>query len=404
MEINQPTPSKIPSWLKRLQESSWEAEILISGGAIFTLLSLSDYLLEFVVQLKFSAAFSGLDIATLLVMVALKGITVGFILHIILRGIWISIVCLNYSFPQGINFDRLKLSGWYNEEAHRYKLTDQIVKLDHISGIVFFASFSSVFFTIGYVVVCAITFVISGFLFSVFNIEGSELSIFLTSNTLYLLFLFDLLSSGWLRTNVTIGKIYYPVYRLLNLLSLAFLYRPWFQIVFSNVNRVRAFIFCALFLVVTIGYANVSLVRLFHWKTFIDTHVFESAPTGGPITNTFYENRLGSSLLIFYACIPSETISGNYFRLFVPYRSGYDDGISDAGKKYFSEIVKVSLNEKNLDAAAWIGTNHEVTGQKGIFTMIPTEDLPKGKNTLTIEINDDYFANKQPIRIFFWKE
>ena len=27
-----------PSWLKNLQENSWELELLISGGAIFTLI------------------------------------------------------------------------------------------------------------------------------------------------------------------------------------------------------------------------------------------------------------------------------------------------------------------------------------------------------------------------------
>jgi hypothetical protein len=32
-------------WLKRLQQNSWEVELLISGGAIFTLFQILKYLL-----------------------------------------------------------------------------------------------------------------------------------------------------------------------------------------------------------------------------------------------------------------------------------------------------------------------------------------------------------------------
>src|SRR6478736_5336946 len=141
---------KVPKWLKRLQENSWEAELLISGGAIFALLSFSENLIDFVQHLKFSSSFIGMDITTLLFMGAVKGITIGFILHIVLRGLWISLVCLNYSFPQGINFTRLKISGWYESKARQYKLVEQILSLDHLSGLVFFASFAFVFFIIGF--------------------------------------------------------------------------------------------------------------------------------------------------------------------------------------------------------------------------------------------------------------
>ena len=35
-------PHTPPKWLKRIQENSWEPEILISGGAILALFTLSD--------------------------------------------------------------------------------------------------------------------------------------------------------------------------------------------------------------------------------------------------------------------------------------------------------------------------------------------------------------------------
>jgi len=38
----------IPKWLRRLQENSWEMELLISGGAIFSLFQLSDLYVDFI--------------------------------------------------------------------------------------------------------------------------------------------------------------------------------------------------------------------------------------------------------------------------------------------------------------------------------------------------------------------
>jgi len=395
---------KVPKWLKRLQENSWEAELLISGGAIFALLSFSENLIDFVQHLKFSSSFIGMDITTLLFMGAVKGITIGFILHIVLRGLWISLVCLNYSFPQGINFTRLKISGWYESKARQYKLVEQILSLDHLSGLVFFASFAFVFFIIGFLAITASSYVLSGLIASLFGNSIDEAdTFFLPLNIIYSLFIIDLISSGWLRTNKWIGRFYFPIYYILNGLSLAFIYRPWFQIIFTNINRWKAFAFCVLFLVVTAAYTNVSLVRLFHWRTFIDQHHYQASAIDGPTLHTFYENRLGGST-IFFACIPSEIATEKYFRLFVPYRSGYDPDIEAANGKYFSDIVDVQFNKDKPLQLEWIGTTHEITNQRGIFAMLPIENLPSGKNTLAISIRSNYFASRMKREIPFWKE
>jgi hypothetical protein len=45
MEIKE-SAHKVPKWLKKLQENSWELELLISGGAIFSLFQLTDVFLN----------------------------------------------------------------------------------------------------------------------------------------------------------------------------------------------------------------------------------------------------------------------------------------------------------------------------------------------------------------------
>jgi hypothetical protein len=91
----------IPKWLRKLQENSWEMELLISGGAIFSLFQLSDLYVDFISSLKMTNAIVGLGILSMVGMFSLKLLTVGFITHLIFRAFWLALVCINYVFPNG---------------------------------------------------------------------------------------------------------------------------------------------------------------------------------------------------------------------------------------------------------------------------------------------------------------
>ena len=133
--------SEKPKWLKKIQEHSWEAELLISGGAVFALISFSQSFIQLNYDIRNSASFTGLNEFTFLFMLAIKGLTLGFIIHLTLRGLWISLVCLDYTFPSGINFKKLTSDELYLKRARKFNLIDQIIRIDHASGIIFFASF-----------------------------------------------------------------------------------------------------------------------------------------------------------------------------------------------------------------------------------------------------------------------
>src|SRR5687767_7073892 len=99
---------KAPKWLRRIQENSWEGEILISGGAIFTLLQLSDFLIYAKTVLSENLPLAGLDEVIIFSMITLKWVTLNFVLHLIVRGYWLALLCVNSAFPGGINTSRLK--------------------------------------------------------------------------------------------------------------------------------------------------------------------------------------------------------------------------------------------------------------------------------------------------------
>ena len=78
---------QIPDWLKKIQENSWELELLISGGAIFSLFQLSDSWVHWIESLVEFSSFMGYTEILLIGTLGIELLKIGFIIHIILRAI-----------------------------------------------------------------------------------------------------------------------------------------------------------------------------------------------------------------------------------------------------------------------------------------------------------------------------
>jgi hypothetical protein len=94
---------QIPKWIKDLQENSWNLELLISGGAIFTLFQLEDVFIEYMMRLKMTAHLPGTGVFIMLGMLALKLLTLGFLGNLLLRTYWLGLLCVNYVFHRGVS-------------------------------------------------------------------------------------------------------------------------------------------------------------------------------------------------------------------------------------------------------------------------------------------------------------
>ncbi|MCI0750578.1 MAG: hypothetical protein L0Y35_01955 [Flammeovirgaceae bacterium] len=396
---------KLPKWLRQLQDASWYPEIVISLGAIFSLLSLSDSLIHLGNQLKFSAAYNGLDGSILVFMVAIKGITIGFFFHIILRAFWISLLCLNFAFPDGINFSNFKIKGPYESEARQVVLLEQIKKLDVFSGLTFFASILFVIASVGLLLVIAFVFYPANFMTDWFGwSDSTKDAITMVLAILAVIFYLDFLTAGMLRKSKWTMKIFYPFYFIFNTISLAIVFRSWTQILFSNINKWRAFAFSIVFISATFIYSNIALGNIFYWKTILENYQFPPSPQGGVRTNSLYDDQIREGEFIFMASIPSDIIQNNHLRLFVPYRSHYSDGIIKSKGEFFSDIVEVSINDSTLTHLNWMSMRHKTTNQLGIVTRIPIAWLPSGEHRVLVKINDDWRWVRQGIKIMFWKD
>ena len=83
---------QIPKWLKQIMENSWELELLISGGAIFSLFQLSGSWVNWIESTNEFTFFLGRSAILVIGTLGLELLKIGFITHIILRAIWLSMV------------------------------------------------------------------------------------------------------------------------------------------------------------------------------------------------------------------------------------------------------------------------------------------------------------------------
>ena len=95
-----------PKWLRRLEKESWQAELIVSGIAIFGALQLPGLLekaIEYCLYYFSEQVHYGLFILFIYLYFAVYIIIVSLLVHFVVRTVWIGFIGLNSVFPKGIN-------------------------------------------------------------------------------------------------------------------------------------------------------------------------------------------------------------------------------------------------------------------------------------------------------------
>jgi len=142
--MDTPKPDSKPNWLKELQLKSWEPEILLSGIVLYGMFQVPDVLDQFLFFFD-SEVFNyinAVEIYTSILKVGIYWLILGLILHLICRGFWIGLVGLNYSFPQGIVYVKLKFQPKYLAKLKAIPPFEQLIlRLEHICSFIYSVSF-----------------------------------------------------------------------------------------------------------------------------------------------------------------------------------------------------------------------------------------------------------------------
>ena len=400
----------IPKWLKRLQENSWEMEILISGGAIFSLFQLSDIYIDWVQQIRMTNHLPGSGPLLILGMFGIKVLTLGFILHLVSRGFWLSLVCLNDVFPLGVKKQKLNWKKPFKQNIGQEEtLKDQIINVDKVCGTIMYLSIVSAFTIIGLALIVIffsfILFIIDSALF--FNVISSLFFIYL------LLYIFDLLLFGILRRIPILTYLFYPVFKLFDFLSLRNSYQQSLWVFNTNIKRLRFSSLAIIFLFVAFIFTFNSLYKVMHWPNILDDREYRFQMTSDEtILNDFhYMDNWDYSRSIPYG-ISKKIVQDDWLEVYLRYNKAFDILIEETADKIvdrrFDQIIEILIDGKALDSLHWLDCK-KLNSDIGIATVLDLSNYSEGQHTLTYTVKEKYIDShnkyiNQPIEINipFW--
>ena len=217
--------------LKKLQEESWQLELIISGFAIFGLFTAFGPIRESIE----SAQFKQQLYPTIIMSIALISCAIlifNLLLHVILRGFWIGTLGLRY-VSGDIDYDILNYSDKFTNYLKKKvgSFDKYIATLENYCSIIFAVSFLLIFYVLALTfTVITIAIIATQILDNdslpetLRTVVGIFLIIFIIIGMLFTFV--DFFTQGWLKKKRWLSKIYFPIYWIFSFITLSFLNRP----------------------------------------------------------------------------------------------------------------------------------------------------------------------------------
>ncbi len=416
-----PTPPSPPehdrqSWLSSLERDSWQLELVISGVVIFLLLAAYSPLLglERSVLIAANSEYSvsyALAVLYYTTRAVYFGVLLVFIGHLLLRGLWIAAIGLR-SVSGNYDFEALALRAPYDNwlRGRLGSFDDYISRLEARSSVAFSFGFLVLFLlmSVGIAVVATdlaqevaarmIGWGFAAFLKYVFIVLGA-------------IYVVDFITLGWIKRIPVLGKVWWPVYRVIGWLILAGLYRPFYYNLIDHpygrrpVQLLPAIVFLALVL---------SALQPFHspyYPVDSSTKTVEAA--------LYDDSRAPYALEYFNFPSLSSRFAGEkgYLELFVPYLAGRHDRVlgdnfpeleparktgwklgfpfylgshrnpaanPDTLLAAYGTLVEVRIDDSLVTEPSWRFYDHPERGQLGFLYTIPVYELPRGEHRIVI--------------------
>lgn len=301
---NQPNFKKnfFSEWLEKLQQESWQLELLISGLALFGIYASDQLILSFdyYIQVNSPPRYDEILAFVVSLLWASRAIfLVNLLLHIMIRGFWIGAIGLRY-VSGDIDYDELNYSERFTKFYQRKigSFDKYIEKLENFSSILFSYTFLLFFlllsfFAFNFFVVLIVLF------FSDLIIDPVEdaprpigiLIIFLYYFFAIIVFI-DFLSLGIFKKikDKTISRIYMWIYRFYSTVSLSFLYRPILLNFIDDKYTRRLFFLSIPYVLFLGGMSGVYLERHSYFPSFDATNHQKYNITNQTINYLYYDD------------------------------------------------------------------------------------------------------------------
>ena len=330
--------------LDRLQEDSWQLELLISGFAIFGLF----YTVEPLSKQITEARFSGDSFASVVYQVVAISVYIlifNLLLHIVLRGLWIGALGLRY-VSGDIDYDKLN----YSEKFTNYlkkrvgSFDDYIGKLENICSVIFAISFLLVFYVIAFFIVFYFSLFIAQQVFPGTNppfLRTIGVTFFYVVVVGAVLTFFDFITQGLLKKNKWVAKIYFPIYWVFSFLTLSFLYRPLSYNLLDNKFGKRINLMLLPF------YLSILIIStLYNRKS---NYIYRQSTIQSSVSvanNRNYEDLVAENELLFLdaVAIQSKVITDSYVKVTIPLNDAVENRVFKFNESIIPEKDKRGLH------------------------------------------------------------
>jgi hypothetical protein len=321
-DYNNPAFKKL---LQRLQEESWQLELIISGFAIFGLFTAVEPISN-AANIAQSKQQLELTIILTIGVVSCAILIFNLLLHVVLRGLWIGTLGLRY-VSGDIDYDSLN----YSEKFTKYlkkrvgSFDKYIATLENYCSIIFAVSFLLIFyvlaltFTIISIIVIATQIIENSYLPETLrSIVGAIMIIFVIFGMI--LTFIDFITQGWLKKKKWISKIYFPVYWVFSFITLSFLYRPLvYNFLDNKFGRRLSFVLLPVYLLILI---------LTSFK-YNPSNYFDSVDNSSEImaSRFNYLDMVSDKEHIDRFAISSKVISTPYLNIFMELTDNIEDDV-----------------------------------------------------------------------------
>lgn len=391
----------VPGWLKMLQDNSWELEILISGGVIFSLFGLSDLVTEFFRGLSNTNAFQSQNITYISTMLATKTLTLGFFIHVLLRSFWVSLVALSSMFSEGNSKRSIPYAKPFNA-IKSYNLPEYIIKLDRLSAWMIYNSFTMAFVLAGWIILLFI-------LTRLIDLASNSIGIFIEPILLgaYAIYLLDFILFSAFRKVPYLSYLLFPIFKIFDFISLRFIYQPGIDYLSRHVARWKTALFYICFVICAYVFTYLSVQKRMHWPNVFDSRKYKELLTIDDEFHTLTYYRSSNAEGVERVSIQSDIITEPVLNLFIAYSIRYDeyiDMIEDEDQRYFQNVFSISVDDSLYTSQKFYSTTIYGGGSfdRGISTYIDIISFKNGLHELKIKIKDHENAPHTRVVIPFW--
>lgn len=438
----EPAPANTRIAFERLRERTDELELIVSGLLAFALLTVPDVIFGF--WAKHSAHVEGfLESAlmfTYMFTVSLSyTLAVTFIIHLAIRGYWIGLIGLKSTFPEGIRWDSLPMSGPISRRFYRNRVVDlwsAIERADRAASILF-AVAVLIALTMAWATVLIVAMMLVGALIGwmIGDVERITLIALLAIYGVFMLgTLMVLVVDGFLvmrrpqlQDSPLVRRFVETVLKFIGSVMPQRIILPVQMTLLSNMpgRRYLFLYFAVSFVAAAMGGVIIAGSRQF--APFNNYTIVTTAAVNQGMLSAHYETlRSENDRLLRYPMIQADRIAEAHLRVFIPHQPQFDNALAkqvcpqldgglnqaqgvaarDAAMDCLSRMWAVTLDGQAVAINDFVPIERRDLGMRGIVGYLPLTALAPGRHDLLLVWNSDGESDgrlrRREYRIPFW--